>query len=153
MAAKLYLGVEDVLVHRTDRSNGSRRGYELAPGALRFLTWAVRGFNCYWLTGLEQHGGNTRIRRAFRVALDQPVLNGEIEMLFEYVRPTYWEDCMVEALDFGAEFYWIANGTDAFSRAVLRRRGLEDRLILCSTKENADDFARIQVRLEGVYEW
>ena len=67
MAVKLYLGVEGVLLHRTLRGSGNRRGFAIPRYALEFLAWAVEGFECYWLTSLDQRGGNHRIRRAFRV--------------------------------------------------------------------------------------
>ena len=153
MAVKLYLGVEGVLLHRTARGSGSRRGFVVPPYALEFLSWAIEGFECYWLTSLDQRGGDNRIRRAFRIALELPARTGDFDILFECVNPTVWDRCMAEAIDLDSDFYWITKNPDQGSLAVLERRGLNERMILCSTDENSDDFAKIQVRLESLYEY
>lgn len=88
MTINLYLGVEDVLLFRTIRADGNRRGFAMARYALDFLTWAAQGFECHWLTSLDRRGGDARIRRAFRFALGLPALTGEIEILFECIAPT-----------------------------------------------------------------
>ena len=152
MAVRLYLGVEGVLLHRTGKSRGERRGFQMAPHALEFLTWAVYGFECHWLTSLDQRGGNNRIRRAFRVALELPALTGDLEILFECVSPTVWDRSMAEGIDLDSDFYWIAKNPDQVSLAALERRGLNERLILCSTNNKPDDFAKIQLRLEPLSE-
>ena len=112
MAVRLYLGVESVLLHRTARGSGNRRGFVIPPYALEFLTWAVNGFECHWLTSLDQRGGNNRIRRAFRVALELPALTGDLEILFECVSPTVWDRSMAEGIDLDSDFYWIAKNPD-----------------------------------------
>lgn len=152
MAVRLYLGVEGVLLHRTKRVKGARRGFEMAPYALQFLSWAANGFECFWLTGLNRDGGDHRIRRAFRIALNMPALPSEFDILFECVRPTVWDTAMAEGIDLGSNFYWIANDPDEDSLWVFERRGLRKRLILCSTRESPDDFAKIQVQLGSHYE-
>ena len=152
MAVRLYLTVEGVLLHRRDRARRQRRGFEAAPHVLDFLTWAVYGFECYWLTSLDRSGSDTRIKRASRVALNLPNLPGELELLFFAVQPTAWENSKLEAIDLDSDFRWIENDLDQESLAGLDRRGLKDRLILCSTDQNPDDLARVRCRLEPLFE-
>ena len=152
MAVKLYLGVEGVLLHRRDRARRQRRGFEAAPYVLDFLTWAVYGFECYWLTNLDRSGGDTRIKRAFRVALNLPSPPGELELLFDMVETTFWETCKLEAIDLDSDFKWIENDPDQETLACLDRRGLKDRLILCSTDQMPDDLARVRCQLEPLFE-
>ena len=83
MAVRLYLGVEGVLLHRTARAEGARRGFEMANYALQFLSWAIAGFDCFWLTSLDRDGGDMRIRRAFQIVMNTPSLPSEFDLLFE----------------------------------------------------------------------
>ena len=152
MAVRLYLAVENVLLHRRERVKRKRRGFEAAPYVLDFLTWAVYGFECYWLTSLDRSGSDTRIKRAFRVALNLPNLPGELELLFQAVLPTIWESAKAEAIDLDSDFRWIENDPDQETLAFLDRRGLKDRLILCSTNQNPDDLARVRCQLESLFE-
>jgi len=92
MAVKIYLGVEGVLLRRVDRTERKARGFEAMPYALEFLSWCVSRFDCYWLTRLDRCGGNNRIKRAFRIAWNEWQLPGELEILFEAVNPTVWDD-------------------------------------------------------------
>lgn len=151
MATPLYLGVEGVLIHQNDRAKGARRRFEMTQYGLTFLEWVIEGFNCYWLTSLDHHGGDHRIRRAFAIALGYPTLPSEFDLLFEFVQPTYWENAMVETIPHQSHFYWIASDPDAASLKALERRGLKNRLILSSTLDSPDDIARLQVQLESAY--
>lgn len=145
MVVKLYLGVEGVLLHRTNRLNRKARGFEAVPHALEFLSWAHLRFECYWLTSLDRGGGNNRIKRAFRIALNLPSLPGELEFLFEVVNPTVWDMTKVEAIDLDSNFFWIENDPDQESLAVLKRRGLENRLMIC---REPNDFWKFACLLE-----
>lgn len=152
MATRLYLGVEGVLLHQYDRAKGARRRFEMTRYGLTFLEWAIEGFNCHWLTALDHHGGDRRIRRAFAIALGYPTLPSEFDILFEYVQPTYWENAMIETMPDKGHFYWIASEPDAASLKALERKGLKNRLILSSTLDSSDDIARLQVQLESAYQ-
>ncbi len=130
MAVKLYLGVEGVLLRQVDRIERKARGFEAMPYGLEFLSWAVSRFNCYWLTRLDRSGGNNRIKRAFRIAWNIPNLPGEIEILFEAVIPTVWDNAKIEGIELDRDFFWIESDPDTECLAGLKRRGLENRLLI-----------------------
>jgi hypothetical protein len=149
MAIELYIDVEGVVLHRCVRADGRKRGFAPARYGLQFVSWAMLAFNCHWLTRLDRRGGDYRIRRAFRLALNVPHFDNDREVFFHCVKPTYWEGCMAEAIDLAGDFYWIAHNPDEKSLAVLERRGRMNRLILCSGSDDPGEFARIRIRLEA----
>jgi len=152
VAIRLYIGVEDFLIHRLNRGDGARRGYAITRYGLKFVKWASLGFDCRWLTQLNRDGGDHRIRRAFRIALACTSPSNDFDLLFELVYPTYWEANMVEAIDLESEFYWITSEPDSFSRSVLERRGLAVRLIVSPPLDRPEDIANIQLRLGSFYD-
>jgi len=152
MVVKLCLGVEGVLLHRTNRLNRKARGFEAVPHALEFLSWAHLRFECYWLTSLDRGGGNNRIKRAFRIALNLPSLPGELEFLFEVVNPTVWDNAKIEGIDLDSNFFWIENDPDQESLAVLKRRGLENRLMICREPNDFWKFACLLEPLSDLHE-
>ena len=119
---------------------------------LKFLRWTSLGFDCRWLTRLNREGLDYRIRRAFRIALECPNPSSDLDFLFELVDTTYWETHMVEAIDLERDFFWITNELDNFSRNVLERRRLTDRLIVSPPLDRPADIANIQLRLESFYD-
>ncbi len=141
MAVKLYLGVEGVLLQRVDRIKRKARGFEAMPYALEFLTWCVSRFDCYWLTRLDRCGGNNRIRRAFRIAWNEWQLPGELEIIFEAVIPTVWEDAKIEGIDLDSDFYWIESDPDPECLAFFKRRGLGNRLLIYEQPDDLWKFA------------
>ena len=141
MAVKLYLSVEGVLLRQVDRIERKARGFEAMPYGLEFLSWAVSRFNCYWLTRLDRSGGNNRIRRAFRIALNEWQLPGDLEILFEAVIPTVWENAKIEGIDLDSEFFWIESDPDPECLTFFRRRGLENRLLIYKQPHDLWKFA------------
>ncbi len=141
MAVKLYLGVEGVLLQRVNRNKPKARGFEAMPYAREFLSWSVSRFDCYWLTGLDHSGGNNRIRRAFRIAWNEWRLPDELEILFEAVIPTVWDDAKIEGIDLDSDFFWIESDPDPDCLEVLKRRGLENRLLIYEQPNDLWKFA------------
>ena len=152
MSTKLYLGIEGVLLRDSAPDDPLRSAFGILPGADQFVNWAVMGFECYWLTHLNQDGGDERIRQALLAATGLPSSSDQLDMLFEMVAPTYWEDAMVEGIDLDSNFYWLAHEPDATSLQVVDRRGLSDRLIICSPDDEPEVFARVQCQLGGLAE-
>jgi len=152
MTVTLYLGVEEVFIHRTEPVKGVRRRYAIAPYALTFLCWATYGFECRWLTRWNRDGGANRIRAAFQIALNLRNLPNDMEDLFECISPTVWDNAMVEGIDVDTDFYWIETNPDQESLAALERRGLQERLIQRSPADTPEDIAKVQLLLEPYYE-
>jgi hypothetical protein len=144
MTLHLYLGVEGVLLRRTDPEGNGESGFELVPHALNFLRWASVKFECHWLTRLDHDGGFEETERAFKAALGLTERSGELDLLFHLVQPTYWETCKLEGIDLDSDFKWIDDNPDQEALAGLNRRSLMDRLMICRTP---DDFARIMCQL------
>lgn len=147
MAKRLYLGVEGFLIHRLDKAGGSNRMFSMTTYGLDFLSWAVEEFDCYWMTKLDQYGGDHRIRRALALSLGYRKLPIEFDPLFEYVRPTYWENSMIEGIDCDSDFVWITDDVDEGSRNVLEKRGLLDRLILKTALDSPEVIGAAQATL------
>ncbi len=141
MAVKLYLSVEGVLLDRVNRQNRKARGFEAMPFALEFLTWSVSRFDCFWLTDLDRCGGKNRIKRAFRIALNERRLPVELEIVFEAVNPTVWEDAKIEGIDLDSDFYWIESDPDSECLAFFKRRGLGNRLLIYKQPDDLWKFA------------
>lgn len=144
MAKRLYLGVEGFLIHRLDKGDGPERMFAMTAHGLDFLSWATEQFDCYWMTSLDQHGGDLRIRRALALSLGYRKLPIEFDLLFEYVRPTYWEDSMIEGIDCDSDFVWVTSKVDEKSENVLVRRELVDRLIFSDALDEPGVFAALQ---------
>lgn len=152
MAIPIYIGVEGVILKRTSRSMGARRGFAMTRYGLTFLEWAIYGFDCFWLTRLNRDGGSGRVRSAFRIALEQSVLPGEVDLLLECIRPTVWDLAMAEAIDLNSNFRWIANTPDESAWGILKRRGLERNIIATPPLDRPEDIAKIQLQLESLYD-
>lgn len=146
MTLQLYLGVEGVLLRRTERDASGKTGFEPLPYALDFLKWAVLEFDCHWLTRLDRLGGFEEIKRAFKSAMGLTERSGELDLLFHLVQPTYWENCKIEAIDLDSNFRWIDDDPDKESLAVLNRRSLMDRLMTC---QKPDDLVKFSCQLES----
>ncbi len=147
MAVRLYLSVEGVLLNRVDRQKRKVRGFEAMPYAQEFLKWSVSRFDCFWLTSLDRCGGKNRIKRAFRVAWNYWQLPGELEILFEAVNPTVWEDTKIEGIDLDNDFFWIESDPDPECLVALKRRGLENRLLIY---KQPNDLWKFACRLESL---
>ncbi len=145
MTLKLYLGVEGVLLRRIDTDGAGKTEFEPLPYALDFLEWAALEFDCHWLTRLDRDGGFEETERAFKSALGLPERSGELDLLFHLVQSTYWETCKLEAIDLDSDFRWIDDDPDQESLVVLKRRGLEHRLLLC---REPNDLAKFTCLLE-----
>lgn len=144
MAKRLYLGVEGFLIHSLDKARGADRMFSMTTFGLDFLSWAVEEFDCYWMTTLDQYGGDHRIRRALALSLGYRKLPIEFDLLFEYVRPTYWEQSMIEGIDCDSDFLWVTGKADEKSESVLVHRELLDRLIISDALDEPGVFAALQ---------
>lgn len=144
----LYIGVEGVLLREIADDAVDPGALEMVPGAEAFLKWAALRFECRWVTPLNADGGDAQIRNAFSRAVGASWVPEDLDLLFELVRPTYWEETMVEGIDLDSDFYWIAADLDAPSREGLRRRGLLGRLKIIAAEKGVDEFARLQLELD-----
>ena len=152
MDTKLYLDVEGVLLDRVIDERGRKRGFRVVNGAPEFLSCAALECECFWLTRMDRRGGDYRIRRAFRLALGIPRIEGDLEILFECITPTYWDEVPAEAIDSSGDFYWITSNPDPETEAHLAKLGRRDRLIRFRRDRSNEEFALIQLRLGLVSE-
>ncbi|MFP6733947.1 MAG: hypothetical protein VB959_08915, partial [Rhodospirillales bacterium] len=122
--------------------------FEVAPGAIEFLSWAVENFNCHWLTSRSHDGTHDEIERAFRFALPATHLPDNIRSLIRSIVPARWDGKKIGGIDISRDFYWIDDDPDQASVDVLEKTGLLSRLILVSRDQRPDDLERLRDILE-----
>ena len=124
-AMDIYLDIDGVLI----------RNGKPTPVCFEFLRWVSQHHRGYWLTTRDAHGSHDGILRAFRHALDTPVLPPPIAALLTAIQPTTWSANKVSAIDVASDFVWFDDDPLPTEIAVLRSLGLLDRLIVI----NSDD--------------
>jgi hypothetical protein len=132
----LYLDLDGVILRRTGRSDiRGQTVFEIAPGALEFLTWATEMFKCYWLTSRSHDGTYDEIERAFRFALPATILPNSIMYLIRSIVPAPWSRDKIGGIDMTRDFYWVDDDPDPASVIALEKAGLLNRLIIASTDQ------------------
>jgi hypothetical protein len=145
----LYLDLDGVILRRTGRIDfGGRTEFEVAPGAMEFLSWVVENFNCYWLTSRSHDGTHDEIERAFRLAIPAANQPDILRMLIRAIRPVPWGRGKFEGIDISRDFCWVDDDPDQASVDVLEKTGLLSRLILVSRDQRPDDLERLRDILE-----
>jgi len=141
----LYLDLDGVILRRTGHIGfNGRVEFDVAPGAMEFLSWAVANFNCYWLTSRSHDGTHDEIERAFRFAIPTNNMAAETKKLIRAIRPTQWGAEKVSGIDLSRDFYWIDDNPDSGSVAALGAVGKSSRLIIASTDRCPDDLMRVR---------
>lgn len=140
----LYLDLDGVILRRTDRAmfNG-RVEFDVAPGAMEFLSWAIDNFQCYWLTSRSHDGTYDEIERAFRFAIPTTNMAVETKNLIRAIRPAQWGTEKISGIDLSRDFYWIDDNPDGGSVAALETVGKSSRMIVASTDQLPDDLERV----------
>ena len=72
-----------------------------------------------------------------------------VEILFEAVIPTVWDNAKIEGIDLDSDFFWIESDPDPECLAILKRRGLENRLLIY---KQPNDLWKFACRLEPLGE-
>jgi hypothetical protein len=141
----LYLDLDGVILRRTGRTEfGGRIEFDVAPGALDFLSWSIINFNCYWLTTRSQDGGYEEIERAFRFAIPTTNIAEETKKLIKTIRPARWAAGKIDGIDISREFFWLDDNPDQPSVDALEKAGLLERLITVSTDRQPEDLERVR---------
>ncbi len=84
----LYLDLDGVILRRTGNTEfNGRVEFDVAPGAMEFLLWAVANFHCYWLTSRSHDGSIEEIERAFRFAIPTNNMAAETRNLIRSICP------------------------------------------------------------------
>ncbi len=141
----LYLDLDGVILRRTGNTEfNGRIEFDVAPGAMEFLSWAVENFNCYWLTSRSHDCRIEEIERAFRFAIPTNNMAAETRDLIRAIRPAQWGVEKVSGIDLSRDFYWIDDNPDSGSVAALEAAGKSSRLIIASTDRCPDDLMRVR---------
>jgi hypothetical protein len=141
----LYLDLDGVILRRTGNTEfGGRNEFDVAPGAMEFLSWALDNFNCYWLTTRSHDGSYEGIERAFRFAIPTTNIASEIKAIIRAIRPARWSAGKISGIDLTREFFWLDDNPDQPSVDVLAKAGLLDRLISVSTDLRPNDLERVR---------
>ena len=145
----LYLDLDGVILRRTGRTEfGGRTEFEVAPGGIDFLSWAIENFNCHWLTSRSHDGTYDEIERAFRFAISAISMAVETKDLIRAINPAPWGAEKVSGIDLSRDFYWVDDNPDSGSVAALEADGKTSQLIIASTDQRPDDLARVRKLLE-----
>jgi hypothetical protein len=140
----LYLDLDGVILRRTGRTEfNGRTEFDVAPGAMEFMLWAVDNFDCHWLTSRSHDGTYDEIERAFRFAIPTTNMAAETKGLIRSIKPALWDAEKASGIDLASDFYWVDDDPDVGSVAVLEAAGKSSRLILASTDERPDDLTRV----------
>jgi len=154
MTTKLYLDVDGVVLRRTGTvtARGSTE-FEIANGALAFLSWCVENFDCRWLTARSHEGEIAEVDRAFRHAVRSRDMSeqeyAELKVLVGGIPVGRWGAMKAEAFVGEEDFIWVDDNPDEGSLDWLARRGLGDRLVVASTDQDRDDLVRVKSILTG----
>ena len=145
----LYLDLDGVILRRTGRAEfGGRKEFEVAPGAVGFLSWAIANFNCCWLTSRSHDGSHDEIERAFRFGVSTVSMAGWTTELIKAIRPAPWGEEKVSGIDLSRDFFWVDDDPDDGTMAALMAVGKSSRLIVASTDQRPDDLERVKRLLE-----
>jgi hypothetical protein len=137
----LYLDLDGVILRRTGNTEfNGRIEFEVATGAMEFLSWAVDNFNCYWLTSRSHDGTYDEIERAFRLAGG----SAEIKNLIRASLPAPWGAEKVSGIDLSRDFYYVDDNPDSGSVAALEAAGKASRLVIASTDQRPEDLTRVR---------
>jgi hypothetical protein len=144
----LYLDLDGVILRRTGNTEfGGRTEFDVAPGAMEFMSWAIGNFNCYWLTTRSQDGSYEEIERAFRFAIPTTNIAEETKKLIKAIRPARWAAGKIDGIDISREFFWLDDNPDQPSVDALKEARLLDRLITVSTDRQPEDLVRVRKML------
>jgi len=152
MTTKLYLDVDGVVLRRTGTvtARGSTE-FEIANGALAFLSWCVENFDCRWLTARSHEGEIAEVERAFRHAVRSRDMSeqeyAELKVLVGGIPVARWGAMKAEAFVEEESFIWVDDNPDERSLDWLARRGLGDRLVVASTDQDPTNLTSIWVVL------
>jgi hypothetical protein len=144
----LYLDLDGVILRRTGRTEfGGRTEFDVAPGGMEFMSWAIGNFNCYWLTTRSQDGSYEEIERAFRFAIPTTNIAEVTKKLIKAIRPARWAAAKIDGIDISREFFWLDDNPDQPSVDALEKAGLLERLIIVSTDRRPEDLVRVRKML------
>jgi hypothetical protein len=144
----LYLDLDGVILRRTGRTESrGRTEFEVAPGGMDFLSWAIENFNCYWLTSRSHDGTYDEIERAFRFAIPAANISNDVRQLIRAICPAPWGGGKVKGIDLSKDFYWVDDNPDDVSVDAMKNAGLKSRLILASTDQHPNDLERVRRQL------
>ena len=135
----LYLDLDGVILRRTGRTEfGGRTEFEVAPGGIDFLSWAIENFNCHWLTSRSHDGTYDEIERAFRFAILTTSMAVETKALIRAICPAPWGAEKVSGIDLSRDFYYVDDNPDSGSVAAPGAAGKSSRLTVASTDQRPD---------------
>jgi hypothetical protein len=144
--AIIYLDIDGVLLRR---SQVSRSGFEVSPGAEQFLAYCASTFDVRWLTTRCRKGmPNDDVNRAFRHAMEVTSLPPRLAELIALVQPTTWTCCKAEAIDFTSSFFWVDDNPTPNALQVLAKHGCQDRWIKVRVDQDPGDLLRVRQILE-----
>lgn len=102
-----------------------------------FLSYAVKNYNCYWLT--SHCKGD--VRPALYYVKSR--VSQESFALLEKFKPTNWDLWKTEAIDFDSDFIWLDDYVFDTEKEILMEEGVLEKLILVDLDENPNQLLEI----------
>ena len=97
-----------------------------------FLSYAVKNFNCYWLT--NHCKGDIKPALYYLKSRVSP----ESFELLEKFKPTNWDRLKTDAIDFSSDFIWLDDYIFDAEKEILIKNNSLEKLILIDLDENPD---------------
>lgn len=129
---KLYIDIDGVLL--------TKRNTRASCGAIEFIDYAIKNFDCYWLTTHCRDGNTDGLLKMLSQYFPQYTLE-KLKM----IKPTVWSTLKTEAIDFSSAFLWLDDYVFEAEKKVLREKGCLNNLILVNL-ENAKELQEIMLK-------
>jgi len=137
----LYIDIDGVLLGAQAAGN-----HEVvqAERALEFLDFALKYFDCYWLTTHSRDGDTGNLMNYLK-----QYCNDDFFEFAKLIKPTAWDTFKTEAVDFSTDFYWIDNQILQAEKDILSKHECLYRWIQVDTRKEPDGLKRVIAVLEN----
>jgi hypothetical protein len=112
----LYIDIDGVLV--------DSKAKKAALNAENFIKFIINNFDCYWLSTHCRDGIEwviTYLSRYYDIKTME---------LLKKIKPTQWNAMKTDAIEMNDDWYWIDDAPLSIEFNILKRHGLENRLLI-----------------------
>ena len=121
----LYIDIDGVLL--------TSRHTKPAPGAVEFIDFATKHFDCFWLTSHCKENDASFVLRLLSQYFDDATMEK-----LEGVKATDWQSWKTEGIDLESDFYWLDDHPMRAEMQVLKACGKLDRLIVVDLQREGE---------------
>lgn len=125
----LYLDIDGTIM--------TKQGCIEANHLFDFLSYAVRNYDCYWLTSHCKGDASTALHY-----IENKVSKESFELLKRF-KPTSFDLWKTEGIDWSKDFIWLDDYAFDSEKAILEKNNVLDKLILIDLKSNPNQLLDI----------